>query len=346
MKLTVGQLAKQIGAELIGASSIEVSSVLPIDAAGAESITFVAEEKFRDKVKTSKAGAVLTNEKINDSEKPQLVVKNVNAALIEVLKIFAPQLKKPAAGINEYAIAGKDVKIGEGVSIGPYAIIEDGAEIGENSVIGSGCKIGQNTKIGKNCRFDSNVVIYHNCFIGNNVIIQANSTIGSTGFGYYLIDGALKLIPHNGGVVIEDFVEIGANSCIDRAKFGNTIIGAGTKIDNLVQIAHNVVIGRCCILVSQSGVAGSTCLGDGVVLAGQSGIMDNLKIGAGVIVGAKSGVMQNVEPGQKFAGTPAMEVKEEFRMLAAMKRASKVAAQVKQLAARIEKLETAENDKR
>ena len=224
-------------------------------------------------------------------------------------------------------------------------IIDDGVEIGENSIIGSGCKIGQNVKIGKNCRLDSNIVIYHNCRLGNNIIIQSNSTIGSTGFGYYFIDGAHRFIPHNGGVIIEDFVEIGANCCIDRAKFGNTIVGAGTKIDNLVQIAHNVIIGKCCLIAAQAGISGSTKLGDGVVMGGQSGLRDNIEIGQGVMVGASAGVINNVPAGQKLAWTPALEWKEAMRVMVLMRRLPKLNEQLKQLSKKVEKLEAAENNK-
>jgi UDP-3-O-[3-hydroxymyristoyl] glucosamine N-acyltransferase len=236
--------------------------------------------------------------------------------------------------------------IAEGVSIGPGVVIDDGVRIGRHSIIGSGCKIGENSKIGANCRLDSNVVIYHNCHLGNHIIVQANATIGSTGFGYSLIDGAHRLIPHNGGVVIEDFVEIGANTCIDRAKFGNTIIGTGTKIDNLVQIAHNVTIGKCCLIAAQVGVSGSCTLGDGVVLAGQVGLANNIRIGDGTMVGAQTGVMKNVPPGEKMLWTPALKREEAMRVIALTVRLPKMAEQIKQLGKRIEKLEVAEDDKK
>jgi UDP-3-O-[3-hydroxymyristoyl] glucosamine N-acyltransferase len=198
--------------------------------------------------------------------------------------------------------------------------------------------------VGKNCRLDSNVVVYHNCHIGDNVIIQANSTIGSTGFGYAFIDGVHKLIPHNGRVVIEDFVEIGANCCIDRAKFGDTVVGAGTKIDNLVQIAHNVVIGKCCVIAGQAGIAGSCKLGDGVVLGGQTGLADNIEIGNGTMVGGQSGVARNVPAGQQVAGRPAIDVREALRISSLRMRLPKLAAHLKELTKRVERLEAAKDD--
>ncbi len=339
MELTVSQLAQQLGAELVGDGTGLISSVGPLQTADEQTVTFVTDKKRLADVKTSKAGAVLVGSRIDDCDKPQLVVKNVNAALIETLKIFAPKLTPAAEGIDSSAKVAKTVRIGKGVSIGPNVVIDENAEIGDGTIVASGCRIGENTKIGKNCRFDSNVVVYHNCVVGNNVIIQANSTVGSTGFGYYFIDGAHRLIPHNGTVVIEDFVEIGANCCVDRAKFGQTRIGAGTKIDNLVQIAHNVQIGKCCLIAGQSGMGGSTVLGDGVVLAGSAGIIDNVEIAAGTVIGARSLVIQSTTPGQQLFGSPAIEKNEALRVFALSRRLPEMAEQLKQLRKKIEELE-------
>jgi len=348
MRLTVAQLAKRLEAELAGqveGAGRQISAVGPVETADESEVTFVSDEKHKAALEGSRAGAVIVSERIDDLDKPQLIVKNVNAALIKALNIFAPQLKAVTAGIDPTAKLARDVKIAEGVFVGAGVVIDDGVEIGENSIIHNGCKIGENSKIGKNCRIDSNVVIYHNCRLGNNVVIQANSTVGSTGFGYSFIEGAHRLIPHNGGVVIEDFVEIGANCCIDRAKFGNTIIGAGTKIDNLVQIAHNVVIGKCCLIAAQAGISGNCKLGDGVVLGGQVGLADNIEIGDGAMIGAQSGVHDSIAGGQQFAGSPALEKRESFRIYGLLRRLPKMAKQLKQLSKRIESLEAAENNK-
>jgi len=348
MGLTIAQLAKRLGAELVSSpEGIErqISAVGAVEAACQSDVTFITDDRHLAALKNSRAGAVIVAKRLKDLSKPQLIVKNVDAALIEALKVFAPKLKAPDEGIDPTARIGKQVKIAKGVAVGAGVIIDDGAEIGLNSVIGSGCKIGQNSKIGKNCRLDSNVVIYHNCRIGDNVIIQANSTIGSIGFGYSFIDGAHRLIPHNGGVMIEDFVEIGANCCVDRAKFGNTIIGAGTKIDNLVQIAHNVVIGKCCLIAGQVGISGSCKLGDGVVLGGQVGLADNIEIGDGTMVAGKSGVMNSVAAGLQLAGMPAIDKRETLRIIGLTMRLPKLAEQVKQLAKRLEKLEAAKDNK-
>jgi UDP-3-O-[3-hydroxymyristoyl] glucosamine N-acyltransferase len=357
--MTVAQLAERLGAELVGEGSGQINAVSTIEAAGENEVAFIRDSKlhyvpagttsdgkYLSVVRRSLAGAVITGRRIEDLDKPQLIVKNVNAAVIEALNVLAPELKAAAEGIDPTAKVADGAKIADSASIGAGVVIEDGAEIGPNSIIGSGCKIGQNSKVGSNCRLDSNVVVYHNCTIGSNVVIQANTTVGSTGFGYSLIDGSHKLIPHNGGVVIEDNVEIGANCCIDRAKFGNTIIGAGTKIDNIVQIAHNVVIGKNCLIAGLVGISGSCKLGDGVVLAGQVGIADNIEIGDGVIVGAQAGVMNNIKAGITVVGSPAIDRKEALHIMGLTMRLPKLNKQFKQLSKRVDKLEAAKNDKK
>ena len=349
MEVTIEQLAERLGAELVaqaGEGDKRITAVRPIEAAGESDVTFITGDKHKIALSRSRAGAILVSSPLDALSKPQLIVKNVNAALIEVLNLFAPKLKPLTEGVDPTAKLGDHITMAEGVCIGAGAVIDDGAHIGRHSIIGSGCKIGENSKIGEYCRLDSNVVIYHNCCLGNHVIVQANATIGSTGFGYSFIDGAHRLIPHNGGVVIEDFVEIGANTCIDRAKFGNTIIGAGTKIDNLVQVAHNVIIGKCCLIAAQVGISGSCTLGDGVVLAGQVGLADNIIICDDTMVGAQAGVMNNVPAGKKLASTPALDRKEALRTIGLIMRLPKIAEEIKQLGKRIEKLEAAEDDKK
>jgi UDP-3-O-[3-hydroxymyristoyl] glucosamine N-acyltransferase len=354
MTLTLGQLANQLGARPLGPDerdkssgflSKQITGVRPLQTADENEITFVSDDKHIAALAGSRAGAVIVPYHIHDLDKPQLLVENVNAALIETLKIFAPQLKAAPPGIDPTARVGKNVRIADDVSVGACVVIDDGAQIGQNTVIATGCKIGENSKIGGNCRLDCNVVIYHNCRIGNNVSIQANTTIGSTGFGYSIIDGEPMLIPHNGGVIIEDFVEIGANCCVDRAKFDNTIIGAGTKTDNLVQIAHNVVIGKCCLIAAQTGIGGSCRIGDSVVLGGQVGLRDNIEIGDGAMIAAQSGVGQNVAAGQAVFGSPAIDKKEEFRIISARRHLPDMAKQIKHLIKRVERLEASENDK-
>lgn len=359
MELTIQDLAKQIKAQLLGNSQQvqkKVNAVAALAAADENEVTFVKiPERYGAHTSNVKKDSILWNTKaagiilprvLEGLQKPQLVVENVDYALIQTLKIFAPELKPPEPGIHPTAKISQNVHIAKSASIGPYVIVEDGAQIGKNTIIGSGCHIGQNNKIGSESRLDCNVVVYYNCRIGQNVIIQANTTIGSTGFGYSFINGKNQLVPHNGGVIIEDFVEIGANCCIDRAKFGNTLIGAGTKIDNLVQIAHNVEIGKSCLIAALVGIAGSCKVGDGVVIGGQAGLADNIEVGSGVMIGGHTPAFQNIPPNQRVFGMPPLEIKESMRIMSLIKRLPKLADRIKQLNKRIESIEAAENDKK
>ena len=340
---TVAQLAEIAGAELIGSGKAEVCRALPFESALPDSITFAADGKLLKDISNCKAAAVIVSKKI-DSTVPLLVVDNVEQALIKILREFMPPLGKPLPGVHKSAVVEKGASIAPTASIGALAFIKKDAKIGAKTVIGAGCKIGENSVIGSDCKLEDNVVVYHNCNIGNNCIIGANSTIGSTGFGYYFIDGQHRLIPHTGSVLIEDCVEIGANSCIDRAKFGNTIIGAGTKIDNLVQIAHNVVIGKCCLIVAQAGIAGSSTLGNGVVLAGQVGIKDHITIGDGTQIGAQAGVINDIEPNKQIVGSPAIDSKEKLRQVLLEQKLPEMSRQLKELIKRVETLEAAKDN--
>ena len=258
--------------------------------------------------------------------------------------MFAPQLT-PQQDIHPSAVIEPTAQLNKTATVGPNVYIGHGVKVGADTVIGPGCSVGENTTIGSQCRLDSHVVVYHNCRIGNACIIQANSTIGATGFGYSFINGQHRLIPHNGGVVLEDGVEIGANSCVDRAKFGDTVIGAGTKIDNLVQIAHNVKIGKCCLLAGQSGIGGSAVVGNGVVIAGRAGVVDNKNIGDGVILALSAVATEDVPAGETLLGEPPQNMKRELRCIAVYQRLPELAKDVKQLSKKIEKLETAKDNK-
>jgi UDP-3-O-[3-hydroxymyristoyl] glucosamine N-acyltransferase len=336
--VTRAQLAGAINGQLHGDPGGWLTGVNAVDRAGPEEVTFVTTRAHADGAADSKAGAVIVSEKLQGVDVPQLVVHNVAAALIEALRLFAPKLT-PMSGVHSAAVVEDSATVAPDAAVGPGAYVGPGAQIGSRSIIGAGCMIGENARIGSHCRLDANVVVYHNCRIGNHCIIQANTTIGSTGFGYAIIDGQHRLIPHNGGVVIEDCVEIGANCCIDRAKFNDTIIGAGTKLDNLIQIAHNVVIGKCCILAGQVGISGSCVIGDGVMMGGQAGIADHVHIGDGAQIAGQSGVTKNVEAKASLFGNPARDVGQQMRTIAVMARLPEWARELKSLAARVEKLE-------
>jgi UDP-3-O-[3-hydroxymyristoyl] glucosamine N-acyltransferase len=341
--LRLDDLAEKLGAQLLGDGAVKIHGVNTIQDAGPEEICFLSSEKHVRKLNSSRAAGTLIQKPISDCPMAQLVVGNVDKALIAVMSIFAPKLT-PQQGVHSSAVVESDALLDPTVSVGPGTYIGHGVGIGAQTVIGPNCSIGENTTIGANCRLDANVAIYHNCKIGNFCVIQANTTIGATGFGYSFIDGRHHLIPHNGGVILEDGVEIGANTSIDRAKFGNTIIGAGTKIDNLVQIAHNVVLGKACLLAGQVAISGSTRLGDGVIMAGRSGTADNLTIGSGVIVGAVAVVLDDVAPGQKVWGVPAIEMKAQLKSVAIFKKLPEWVKELKELSKRLKQLEAGKND--
>jgi len=345
MELKISELAEKLGAELIGSGDNTVKGVGAVADASKGQVTFLTDKKHQSSLKDTKAVAVITAEKIEGIKLPQLVVKDVKERLIQALGIFAPSLTVIPQGIDAAAKIARDTQIADTARIGPYVTIEKNAVIGANTIISAGSHVGENSEIESNCRIGKNVVIYHNCRIGKNVSVQANTTIGSTGFGYTQFGKKLRLIPHNGGVIIRDDVEIGANCSIDRAKFGNTIIGEGTKIDNLVQIAHNVTIGKNCLIVAQVGIAGSSCLGDNVVLGGQVGIADHVEIGANTQIAAQSGLSQNAGPNRKLFGSPAFDIKEALKIIFLSKKLPKLNRQVKQLAEKVKKLEVAKNNK-
>ncbi len=339
-KISLNELAEKIDAQLVGDGSVEINNLTSLQKAQPDQLTYIESMKYAAKAADTKAAALLTSQQLENFEKPQLIVKNINAAVIDILNLFAPKLKPVEPGVNSSAFIETTAKVAATASIGPNCCIGHNAVIGENCILASGVSIGENTQIEENTRLDSNVVVYHNCKIGKNCLIQAGSVIGAIGFGYSFIDGQHRLIPHNGGVIIEDCVHIGANCCIDRAKFGDTIIGAGTKMDNLIQFGHGSRTGKCCIIVSQVGIAGSVEIGNGVVIGGQVGIANLVKIGDGTKIGAQSGLMSDVGPGLELLGAPAVDAKERFRQMMATQKLPEMVKEIKRLNKRLEKLES------
>ena len=342
--MLLSDIAKKLQAQLIGDGQRDITGVNTIADASASELCFLTSSKYVKQLGQSAAAAVLVDAPLDGCAMAQLVAANVDAALIAALKLFEPSLTA-AQGIHPAAVIEPTASVDPSSAIGAGAYIAHGVRIGPNTVIGPNCSVGENTTIGSNCRLDSHVVVYHNCQIGSFCVIQANSTIGATGFGYSFIDGAHRLIPHNGGVILEDGVEIGANSCVDRAKFGNTVIGAGTKIDNLVQIAHNVKTGKFCLMAGHVGISGSTTIGNGVVFAGASGAADHVEIGDGAILGAQAVATGKIAAGKTILGTPARDLREELKSKSVYRNLPVLAKEVRQLGKRIEELEAAKNDK-
>lgn len=306
MQATLQQLAERIGATVKGDESCEISILCAIDDIKKDALVFAIGAENLKKAEQSSAKAILTDHHCQESSKHLLVLDKPFQAFIALIHFFYPA-PKAALGIHPTAILGDNVQLGDNVSIGPYVCIGSGCIIGEGSTIKSQVSIGDNVTVGERCVLYSNVVIYDNCSIGDGVIIHASSTVGSDGFGYHLVQGRQQKVPHVGNVIIEDDVEIGANTTIDRATLGSTVIGEGTKIDNQVQIAHSVKLGKHNIICAFTGIAGSSSSGDYVVLAANVGISDHVRIDTGAVLGARTGVAphKHLQGNQVYFGSPA-----------------------------------------
>jgi len=318
MKLS--EIATHISGRIIGDPSVEIEGVGSIDKARRGDITLLVKERYRKYVETTKASAIITNEKLGAGiiDKNLLIVDDPYLAFADVIDMFAPQNYVPS-GISERAFVHSEAFIQSGTVVMAGAYIEKGAYIGKNTIIYPNVYVGYLSRIGDNCVIYPNVVIRERCIIGNNVIIHSGAVIGSDGFGFIPQSDGYRKVRQIGGVIIEDDVEIGANSTIDRATVGDTIVKAGTKIDNLVQIGHNVEIGENTIMAGQSGIAGSTKIGKWVQIGGQAGVAGHIIIGDRVRIGGKSGVISDVEADKEIAGYPAVERWEWLKMYGILK---------------------------
>jgi UDP-3-O-[3-hydroxymyristoyl] glucosamine N-acyltransferase len=305
MHKTLKEIAEFVEGELVGDDTIVIRGVAGIKEACEGDITFAANPKYFPLIEKTHASAIITYRDVEKVSKPIIRTDNPSLAFTKVVSFIAPSQVKHPKGIHPTAILGKELSLGNEVAIGPYAVIEDNVSIGDKSIVYSGCYVGRYTTIGTNALIYSNVSILEHVSIGNRVVIQSGTVIGSDGFGFVTIDGIHHRIPQVGRVVIEDDVEIGANVAIDRARFDKTVIGRGTKIDNLVHIAHNVIIGQNCFIVAQVGISGSASVGNNVILAGQVGLVGHINIGDNAVVMAQSGVSKSIPPGTTVWGYPA-----------------------------------------
>jgi UDP-3-O-[3-hydroxymyristoyl] glucosamine N-acyltransferase len=339
VKKTLKEIADFIGGELIGDGNIKIAGVAGIQEAQEGDLTFLANPKYQPYLKNTRASAVITAKDIKEADKPIILTDNPSLAFVKAVSFIAPCEVSRPKGIHASAIIGQGVKLGQGLAIGPYVVIEDGVSIGDKSVIYAGCYIGEKSKIGGNALIYPHVTIREGVFVGNNVIIHSGTVIGSDGFGFVTVEGKHHKIPQVGKVVIEDDVEIGANVAIDRARFDKTIIGQGTKIDNLVHLAHNVAIGKNCLVLAQVGISGSTTVGDSVILAGQAGVVGHVTIGDNCIVMAQSGVSKSIPAGTMVWGYPAKPQKTAKRLNASVANLPRLYESVAQLKKKIEELE-------
>jgi UDP-3-O-[3-hydroxymyristoyl] glucosamine N-acyltransferase len=331
MLFTASQLAEQLDGTVIGNGSMQITGFAPANTAEAGDLTFAENEQYFAVAEQSAASAILVAGDFKSASKVLIRVANARIAFAKVLPLFFPEPVFPA-GIHASAVVASSAAIDPNAHIGPHCVISEKVKIGPRVVLRGGNHIGAGSVLDEDTHLFPNAVIYGSAQIGKRVRIHAGSVIGSDGFGYVFDAGAHRKVPQIGQIIIGDDVEIGANTTIDRGALGPTIIGKGTKIDNLVHIAHNVVIGEHCILCGQVGFAGSTKIGNYVTLAGQVGIAGHLKIGNQVTLAAQSGVMHDIPDGQKWFGSPAQPDRQMKRQLIA-------AQQLPELLRRIAKLE-------
>jgi len=338
---SVEELAKRVGGALEGDGAAIISGVAGVRDAAPGDIAFVSQSRYAEDAASTKATALIVARDWKDPTPAAIIrVDKPEAAFTEVAKLFAPPPVVPVIGTHPSAVVAKDVKLGKDVSIGACCVVEPGVVIGDRTVIYGGCYVGHGVKIGADCIFYPHVSLRAHGRIGDRVIIHDCSVVGSDGFGYDVDQqGVRTKIPQIGIVVIDDDVEIGSNVSIDRARFGRTRIGKGVKIDNLVQVGHNVNIGDHSVVVSQVGISGSTMIGHHVILAGQAGIAGHLVIGAGAVVGGQSAVTKDVPPGIYVSGYPAAPHRESAEMRANVHRLPQLKKRVAELEKRIAELE-------
>jgi UDP-3-O-[3-hydroxymyristoyl] glucosamine N-acyltransferase len=329
MSLTLKQLADQSAGELVGDPTLQITGAASLGEATPGEISFFANRKYIGLLRKTRASAIFVSpdfaEPINAA---QLRVSNPTKAFEEVLLKFAPKPITFPPGIHSTAVVDPSAQLGARASIQPLAVIEAGAKIGDDTIIGAGSYVGHETVIGSMCHIYPRVTIRERSKIGSRVIIHSGAVIGADGFGFEMVDGQQQKIQQLGIVQIDDDVEIGANTTVDRARFGRTWIQQGVKIDNLVQIAHNVLIGRNSVIVAQTGISGSTRVGERVMMGGQVGIIGHLEIAAGSMIAAQSGITKNL-PGGVWFGSPAVPFAEAKQQIAWIHRLGKLFGRVK-----------------
>lgn len=343
MKKTLQEIADLVHGVLLGEGNIEISGVTNIEDAGENDVTFAVPPHL-EKAIQSKAAAVIIPDSVTEFSKPAIRVANPRMAFTRLLEIFTPPLAVER-GVHPAAVIGNNVVLGKNVSIQAYAVIDDGAHIGDNTVIYPHCYVGVEAHIGSDSLLYPNVTVREKCQVGSRVILHSGAVIGSDGFGFVTAEGRHVKVPQVGNVVVEDDVEIGANATLDRATTGSTIVKKGTKIDNLVHLAHNVVIGEHCFLVAQTGIAGSAKVGNYVTFAGQSGSAGHITIGDRCIFAARSAPINDVAAGSFCAGFPARPHKEWLRSEAGIQKVPDLIKKVRDLEKRLQAMEEKDKNK-
>jgi UDP-3-O-[3-hydroxymyristoyl] glucosamine N-acyltransferase len=340
MERSLAQISEYLDGELIGDPAIKISGVAAIEEAGRGELTFLTNPKYAPFLKTTSASAVIVAKETRAEGIKTCLIKHANPyfAFAKAVELFAGTRKVYPEGVHPTAVLARGVKLEKGVHVGPHVVLENGVRLKRNSAVLAGSFIGANSSLGESCLVYPNVTIRENVEIGQNVIIHSGTVIGSDGFGYAKEKGVHRKIPQIGGVKIEDDVEIGANVTIDRAALGVTRIGKGTKIDNLVQIGHNVDIGARCVIVAQVGIGGSTRVGNDTVLAGQAGLAGHINIGRKVEIGGQSGVTKDVPDGCTVFGCPAREIHKTKRIEAHLSRLDLYVQRLKEVERRLKEI--------
>lgn len=340
MQRTVQEIADQLGLAVVGDGGARVTGFAGIREAGPNDITFCADPKFEPLVPASAAAAVLVRPGFSIPSKACLLrAEDPYFSFIQVLRMFQTEALSRPEGVHPSAVIHPEAKLGEGVSIGPMCVVEAGAVLGARSVLVAGVYVGEDAVMGEDCLMFPNVTLRERIQLGNRVMVHSGSVLGSDGFGYLFRDRCHEKIPQMGTVIVEDDVEIGSNVAVDRGTLGATRIRRGVKIDNLVHIAHNVVIGEDALLVAQVGVSGSTTIGPRSVLAGQAGIVGHIEVGEGSQVGAQAGVTKSVPPRSRVSGYPAMEHDRARKLIAYYRRLPAIVDKIKRLEDRVRELE-------
>lgn len=334
MEFTALQIAQFLKGRVEGNQDIKVTSLCKIEEGKQGCLAFLSNPKYAKYIYETKASVVIINEDfhLEKSVEPTLIrVKDAYSSFASILELYN-QYKLQRSGISSLAFVNKEAKLGENVYLGEFAVVEKGAVVGNDTKIYPQVYVGENVKIGNNVTIFAGVKIYSDSVIGDNCIIHSGVVIGADGFGFApLSDGTFRKIPQVGNVIIEENVEIGANTCVDRSTMGSTIVKKGTKLDNLCQIAHNVKIGQNTVMSALSGVAGSTSIGDNCFIGGQSGFANSLKVGDRVKVGAKTGVLQNVEDDAVVMGNPSFALKDFLRSVTIYKRLPELEQRIRTL---------------
>ena len=331
MTLALRDVAAMSGGELIGDPSLQITGAASLAEAMAGEISFFGNRKYIGALRKTRASAVFVPLDFAEPvDAAQIRVSNPTKAFEQVVLKFAPKAIKFPPGIHATAVVDPSAKLGERISIQAHAVIEAGAKIGDGTIVGAGSYIGDETTIGSDCLIYPLVTIRERSRVGSRVIIHSGAVIGADGFGFEIVGGRQEKIQQLGIVQIDDDVEIGANTTVDRARFGRTWIQQGVKIDNLVQIAHNVVIGKNSVIVAQSGISGSTRVGERVMMGGQVGIIGHIELGDGTAIGAQSGIAKSTRGGTWF-GSPAVPLAEAKQQIAWIHRLGKLFARVKEI---------------